>query len=188
MFRARWTKTYFGGLKAHLRATDHTSSNIISRDIAAYPSFITRIMITRSFTTVDGCDTAKCGRFCTFASPFSMYKVRHLRHEVRNCKIDSLQFKNLTIWDKLTYSILVHKHKMFCLPKRLTILNRVLQQLYTFFLNHWLGGKRLLRQPAEWQSLYTMAKWNIMCFLLPPIGNNSREPANIWLVRNYVNI
>jgi hypothetical protein len=56
---------------------------------------------TRSFTTVDGCDLAKCCRFSTFASPFSIYtKVRLLWHEVRNCKIDSLQFKNLTICDK----------------------------------------------------------------------------------------
>jgi hypothetical protein len=29
------TKTYFGGLKAYLRATDHTSSNIIRREIVS---------------------------------------------------------------------------------------------------------------------------------------------------------
>jgi hypothetical protein len=29
-------KTYFGGLKAYLRATDHTSSNIISRDLILF--------------------------------------------------------------------------------------------------------------------------------------------------------
>jgi hypothetical protein len=59
-------------------------------------------LITRSFTTVDGwCDHAKCCRFSTFASPFSIYtKVRLLWHQVRNCKIDSLEFKNPTIYEK----------------------------------------------------------------------------------------
>jgi hypothetical protein len=36
-FRVHGTKkTYFGGFKAYLRATDHISSNIISRDIIHY--------------------------------------------------------------------------------------------------------------------------------------------------------